>query len=119
MVEFASILPVVSIFLFGVVQYGLIFSAYITVRNASAAGARYSILSFPVKTDAQIISFTKAAVTPSLQSNSASVVVTRNVNAGSANDAISVRVTYSYPTMLPVPGASGGLFPLSATTTVR
>lgn len=40
MVEFAIVLPVLCLLLFGVIQFGIIFNNYITLTDAVRAGAR-------------------------------------------------------------------------------
>src|SRR5690242_18560555 len=41
MLEFALILPFVSLMIFGIIQYSLILSAYISLRDAAWSVARY------------------------------------------------------------------------------
>jgi Flp pilus assembly protein TadG len=40
MTEFALILPILALFLFGVIQFGIVFNNYLTVTDAARAGAR-------------------------------------------------------------------------------
>lgn len=40
MVEFALVLPVLCLLLFGVIQFGIVFNNYITLTDAVRAGAR-------------------------------------------------------------------------------
>ena len=40
MTEFALVLPILSLLLFGVIQFGLVFNNYLTVTDAVRAGAR-------------------------------------------------------------------------------
>ncbi len=40
MTEFALVLPILVILLFGVIQFGIVFNNYITVTDAVRAGAR-------------------------------------------------------------------------------
>lgn len=44
LVEFALLLPVLMYILMGILQFGLIFAAYITINNASREGARWGSL---------------------------------------------------------------------------
>jgi len=80
LVEFALTLPIVALLLFGIIQYGFIFSAMLTVRNASAVGARYAVVGTP--TSDNIIAVTKGAVTPMLSTNIANVTVNMNATIG-------------------------------------
>jgi len=40
MTEFALILPILALVLFGVIQFGIVFNNYLTVTDAARAGAR-------------------------------------------------------------------------------
>ena len=45
MVEFAIVLPVLCLLLFGVIQFGILFNNYITLTDAVRAGARKAAVS--------------------------------------------------------------------------
>src|SRR6266516_952313 len=45
MVEFAMVLPILCVLLFGVIQFGILFNNYITLTDAVRAGARKAIVS--------------------------------------------------------------------------
>jgi Flp pilus assembly protein TadG len=45
LVEFALVLPVLCMVLFGIIQFGITFNAYITLTNATRAGARQGAIS--------------------------------------------------------------------------
>jgi Flp pilus assembly protein TadG len=45
MVEFAFVLPIFAVLLFGIVQFGLAFNNYITLTDAVRAGARKAAVS--------------------------------------------------------------------------
>src|SRR5947199_4566354 len=40
MTEFALVLPVLALVLFGVIQFGIVFNNYVTLTDATRAGAR-------------------------------------------------------------------------------
>ncbi len=118
LVEFAITLPILAVFLFGICQFGFIFAAVLTVRNASAVGARYAVVGSPANSNVQAVA--KAAVSPMLNAGSATAVVTTTNFAG--NTATSVQVTYNLPLIIPfvVPGkTAGGSLTLSASTVMR
>src|SRR5258706_2940428 len=73
LVEFALTLPLVALLLFGIIQYGFIFSAMLTVRNASAVGARYAVVGTPSVSSIQAVA--KGAVGPMLNTNIATATV--------------------------------------------
>ena len=118
LVEFALTLPLLALMLFGIIQYGLIFSAVVTLRNASAVGARYAVVGTPSVANIQAV--TTGAVAPMLNANNATASVT-NTTVGSAT-ATSVTVNYNLPLIIPfvVPGkTAGSTLALSATTVMR
>lgn len=45
MTEFALILPILVLLLFGVIQFGIVFNHYLTVTDAARAGARKGAVS--------------------------------------------------------------------------
>jgi Flp pilus assembly protein TadG len=45
MTEFALVLPILALFLFGVIQGGIVFNNYLTVTDAARAGARKGAVS--------------------------------------------------------------------------
>jgi Flp pilus assembly protein TadG len=45
MVEFALVLPVLCLLLFGVIQFGILYKNYVTVTDAARAGARKAAVS--------------------------------------------------------------------------
>lgn len=45
MTEFALVLPILALLLFGVIQFGLVFNNYITLTDAVRAGARKGAVS--------------------------------------------------------------------------
>ena len=40
MTEFALVLPVLALILFGIIQFGIVFNNYVTLTDAARAGAR-------------------------------------------------------------------------------
>jgi Flp pilus assembly protein TadG len=121
MVEFALTLPLLALMLFGIIQYGFIFAAYMTLRNASAVGARYASLgTSPKPTTQQITDVTIGAITPMLKTNGATVNV-GTVTVG-GQSATSVQINYDLKLIIPfvVPGkTSGSSLALSATSVMR
>ena len=45
MTEFAIILPVLVVLLFGIIQFGIAFNNYVTITDAARAGARKAVVS--------------------------------------------------------------------------
>lgn len=115
LVEFALVFPLLALTLFAIIQYGFIFAAFITVRNASAVGARQALIS---TTNAAAVA--KAALGPMLNPNLPGAAATYGVTNVAGASAHRVTVTYPLPLIIPfvVPG-SGSTRTLSATTVMR
>jgi Flp pilus assembly protein TadG len=126
LVEFALVLLPLALILFGICQYGVMYDANITIRNATDAAARYAVLSVTNRpTIAQIQNYATHVVTadPFLKTNYVTAVnVNTNVTVGGANGATSVQIQYNLPLIIPwvIPGAAAGSsVNLSATTIMR
>ena len=122
LVEFSLSALLLAVLLFAIIQYGFLFAAYVTVRNASALGARqYAILmtSGQQAYASNVVTFTKSAISPMLNSSVATVTTGSTVVAGAP--AWSVTVNYQLPLIIPfvVPGATNGMRTLTATTVAR
>jgi Flp pilus assembly protein TadG len=117
-VEFAVLLPIFAVMLFGIVQYGLLFAAYITIRNASAAGARQAIIS---TNSIQIQAVAQAAVGPLL--NPGSLTVTPTPTNMNGRPGMIVKVSYPFKLIIPyvVPGrdANSSTRTITATTVIQ
>jgi Flp pilus assembly protein TadG len=119
LVEFAFVFPLLAFILFAIMQYGFLFAAYITVRNASAVGARQAIISTNNVKDVA-----KAALSPMLDSSKAPDPVLTVTNVAGA-PAFAVTVTYPMskylmlPFTLPPFNKSNTNRMLSATTIMR
>jgi Flp pilus assembly protein TadG len=122
LVEFAIALPLLSVLLFGIIQYGFIFGTYITLRNASSVGARQAIINSGngATGTSNIMAAAANAVGPLLDPNQATVtVLATNLTSGSGT---SVEVSYPLKLIIPfvVPGAgNGGTRTITATTIIQ
>ena len=107
------IFPLLVLLLFAIVQYGFIFGAYITIRNASAVGARAAIISTN-----NAVALAKAAVGPMLDTN----LATANLGTTTVGGARAWTMTVSYPVPLIIPfvvPGGGSSKTLTATTICR
>jgi Flp pilus assembly protein TadG len=118
LVELGLVLPVLTFVLFSIIQYGYLYGAYITIRNASAVGAREAIIS---TNTADIVNLAQAAVGPLLVPSSLTVTPTpTNINGRAG---MVVKVSYPFKLMIPfvVPGrnANSSIRTITATTTIQ
>ena len=93
MVEFAVVLPVLALLLFGVIQFGIAFNSYLTITDAVRAGARKAAVS------AEAVDPVGAATTE-VQSSASSLDLSQlNVSVTSTwkqGDDVTVQATYPY-----------------------
>lgn len=132
LVEFALVLLPLALLLCGICQYGFIYCAAMTVRNASATAARYATLgnggaygtTTNAPTVAQIQSVAQDTLAPMITATINNVIVTvdQNATVGGVGGATSVKVQYNLPLIIPwvVPGRSAGdTRAITATTIMR
>lgn len=89
-IEFAIILPVLVLFVWGIFQVGVLFQANSGMQHALGEGARYATI-FPTPTDAQIKSRMASKV---FGTKNGTFTVADPVNVASAK---TLRVTYTMP----------------------
>ena len=112
-----------TLLLFGIIQFGFIFAAYMTVRNATIITARWATLQTTTpRTIPQIQAFAKLQVKPMLNPNNVTAVIvdTNNVTLGVTNT--SVQIKYNLSLIIPwvVHGTNApGTYLVKATTIMR
>ena len=97
MAEFAIVLPVLCVLLFGIIQLGIVFNNYVTLTDAVRAGARTAAVS---RNDADPTGATTTAVRASaadLNQSNLGVTVTSGWTAGTP---VTVTATYPYSVSL-------------------
>jgi len=116
MVEFTLVLPVLLVVLFGIIQFGIVFSNYVALTDAVRAGARTAAVS---RSSTDPVGDTKARVMDaSGDLDSTKVVPTVDTPSGWTHGAdVTVTATYPYSiSLLGIVVASGNL---SSSTTER
>jgi hypothetical protein len=111
-----------ALLLFGIIQWGLIFAARVTVRNATINAARYATLKSGNSLNiASAENYAKQDIAPMLDPNNVTGDTVANVTVGGTN-AVSVALTYKLKLIIPwvVYGTSvsNGQILVSATTTM-
>src|SRR3954468_21572376 len=97
-VEFALVLPILCVLLFGIVQFGLAFNRYLTLTDAVRAGARQAavsrLLADPAgATRSRVLGAAEGVKAPALQ---VAVTAPNGAPASFAHGS-DVKVTASYP----------------------
>lgn len=132
-VEFALILPLLLVLLFGIVEFSIIMYDKAMITNASREGARQGIVFRSDSETGDYEPFTPGEITGVVNNylqnhliNFASNVANTNVSGGGASgQPLTVTVTYPYsflvfPRLLGLIGGSGDAgLTLSATTVMR
>jgi Flp pilus assembly protein TadG len=123
LVEFALIVPVFAVMLFGVVDFGLAFDASIAISNAAREGARLGA----TQPNAAAITARVRSVAGGLNNSRLTVTVTCKTPTGGAcpggisgatrGGSVVVRVNYGYPMLTPI--AFGTLIPLQSIAEMR
>jgi len=124
-VEFALVLPLLLIILFGIIEFGICLYDKAIVTNASREGARHGIISQdPRVTDSEITDVVNNYCSTHLvtfSANSPQTAIIRPSNTPyTYDDELTVTVTYNYGWLI-MPGFLGIPNPvqLSATTVMR
>lgn len=98
LVEMALVLPLFFLLLFGVIEMGRIGYAYITVSNASRAGARVATIG---ATDSEINSSVQNAAS-SLDPVSLTINITPTQALRLSGQGVTVQVTYPVQLVIPI-----------------
>ncbi|NQU12162.1 pilus assembly protein [bacterium] len=122
MVEFALLLPFLALLLFAIIQYGFIFSAYITLRHGAQVTSR--TMALPGASINNLSAVACTAITPMLNcANLQSAQLTPIAIGASATttNAVRVTLTYNLPLIIRfvVPGATGNNLTLTAVAVDR
>lgn len=114
MAEFAIVLPILVVFLFGVIQFGITFNNYLTLTDAVRAGARTAAVG---RQDSDPVGEATAMVR-----NSAANLNQSNLNVSVSSDWQSgddVTVTATYPYSISLLGLVVSSGNLTSKTTER
>jgi Flp pilus assembly protein TadG len=115
--EFALVMPIFIILLFGIVDFSLGLKAWITITNASREAARVLVLN---QSCAQVTSQAQA-VAQGLNPQ-VTVSISPSTCQGSAGDAMSVSVSYKYNFVTPLGNfvhLLAGPITMTSTSTMR
>ncbi len=114
LVEFALIVPLLILLLFGIVDFGRIFHAYLTIDHAGREAARAASIG---KDDTQVKS---TAVTDAvgIGLTTDKVVISPTGTRVSGND-VSITITYPITFLTPMIGSIVGPITLEDTTVMR
>lgn len=112
--EFAMILPILLLVLFGIVQLGIVFNHYVTLTDAARAGARKAVVSRQASSPSSVTSAAVRASATNLDQSKLGVTVTSTWQPGQ-----DVTVKASYPYEISLLGLIVKSGTLSSQTTER
>jgi Flp pilus assembly protein TadG len=112
--EFAMVLPILLLVLFGVIQLGIVFNNYVTITDAARAGARKAVVSRQAASPSSVTATAVRNSATNLDQSKLGVTVSSTWQQGTD---VSVTATYPYEiTLLGLVVKSGTL---SSKTTER
>lgn len=97
-VEFGLVAPVLFVMLFGIIQFGLIFTNQLQVQAAAREGARYAALRYP----ASQIQTRVRGTAPGVDLSAPSAITVTPVDPSATTVAQNTTVTVSVQTRVPV-----------------
>lgn len=118
MVEFVIVAPFFLGLIGAIIQFGMIFNAQLTIRNAAAIGARYATLTNPAPSEAEVQNVVTNSLAPLDVNNLSSNTVEMNVVVGSITDAKRVSLEYTVPLLFGF-ALKGGAFTVSASVVMH
>jgi Flp pilus assembly protein TadG len=114
--ELALVLPVFCVLLFGVIQFGILFNNYVTLTDATRAGARKGAVSRHESSPASATEAKVRAAAADLDQAKLGVTV---ATVGGWEHGADVKVTATYPYEINLLGWVAASGNLSSTTTER
>lgn len=93
MTEFALVLPILAVLLFGIIQFGIVFNNYVTLTDAARAGARKGAVGRFASNPVGDVQTAVKSSAGGLNQSQLNISVTSTWTAGSD---VSVTATYPY-----------------------
>jgi Flp pilus assembly protein TadG len=116
MTEFAIVLPLLAVLLFGIIQLGIAFNNYMTVTDATRAGARKAAVSRDLEDPRSAAETAVRSSASTLSQDDLDVDVQSNFESGSD---VTVTASYPYSISLPLIGLVVTDGQLTSSTTER
>lgn len=118
MLEFALVLPILLFLVMGIIEFGRIFSAYLTITELAREGARYGVVG---NTDASIKTLIKNRATAiTLTDGDITITPQDPANPRKRGNSLQVSIHYSVDIVVPlIAELIPDPFPLTASCTMR
>ena len=116
LVELALVVPVLLTLVLGIVEFGRVFSVYMTIQHAAREGVRLGILG---ATDAEIIGRVQAN-SATLDLGKMSVNVSPGASLRTPGTIMTVSVAYNFAVVVPIINTLvGSTIPIATTVSMR
>jgi len=116
LVELAVVLPVLLLLMFGIIEFGRIYGAYLNISSAAREAVRAGVVG---ATDSQMEAVVHSA-TAGLDGDSLTVNITPDETLRKRGEQLKVHLGYNVKIYAPIiSGIIGDPFPLAAETTMR
>lgn len=98
LVEFVIVLPILLLILMGIIQFGLVLNAYLTITNISREGARAAAVGTSyIDVDNLIISSA-----PNLDSEQLNINISPSEGNRKSGETLTASITYNYKLTVPI-----------------
>jgi len=122
-VEFAIILPILALLLFGIIEFSLLLYNQQVITNASREGARFAVNPIPkIEQASEIETIVEDYISDRLISfgnNQNALVIQVNGLGGNAGSNLTVTVTYEYGFLIPGFFNLGPTYDLQSSTVMK
>jgi Flp pilus assembly protein TadG len=116
MTEFAIVLPILCVLLFGIIQFGILYNNYVTVTDAARAGARKAAVSRHTSPSSEGCKTVRSSAATLDQSKLGCAI---SVSGPLDRPGADVTVTVTYPYSIDLMGVAVKAGTLQAKTTER
>ena len=96
MVEFAMVLPILCVLLFGVIQFGILFNNYVTLTDAVRAGARKAAVSRELGSGAAVSATQQAVQNSATDLDKSKLTPIQVTSTWQHGDPVTVHAEYPY-----------------------
>lgn len=96
MVEFVIVLPVLLMLIFGVIQFGIVYSNYLTITDATRVGARKGAVSRTAADPLGLVRATVKAAASDLDQSKLDPRITITATAWAHGGDVTVKACYPY-----------------------
>src|SRR5438094_1149840 len=96
MTEFALVLPILALLLFGVIQFGILFNNYVTLTDAVRAGARKAAVSRELGSGAAVSATQQAVQNSATDLDKSKLTPIQVTSTWQHGDPVTVHAEYPY-----------------------